>query len=153
MEWLANRDLLCSTRNSTQYSVIIYVGKEPERGKINEFKRKLSGHWVVRVLTQWANQSTVHGMAKLIYIDKFINKGIQFIHSFNFYWKLYRQEFPSWRSGNESIRLQVRSLASLSGLRIWRCCGVGHRRSLDPTWLWCRWAATALIRPLVWEPP
>ena len=27
MEWLAIRDLLCSTDNSTQYSVIIYVGK------------------------------------------------------------------------------------------------------------------------------
>ena len=34
-------------------------------------------------------------------------------------------------------------------------CGVGHRRSLDPTllWLWHRLAATALIRPLAWEPP
>ena len=28
MEWLANGDLLHSTENSTQYSVIIYVGKE-----------------------------------------------------------------------------------------------------------------------------
>ena len=34
-------------------------------------------------------------------------------------------------------------------------CGVGHRRSLDLTllWLWCRLAATALIRPLAWELP
>ena len=34
-------------------------------------------------------------------------------------------------------------------------CGVGCRRSLDPTllWLWCRLAATAPIRPLAWEPP
>ena len=34
-------------------------------------------------------------------------------------------------------------------------CGVGHRQDLDPEllWLWCRPAATALIRPLVWEPP
>ena len=34
-------------------------------------------------------------------------------------------------------------------------CGVGHRRSSDPTllWLWGRPAATALIRPLAWEPP
>ena len=36
----------------------------------------------------------------------------------------------------------VQSLASLSGLRI-RCC---HE-------LWGRSAATALIRPLAWEPP
>ena len=34
-------------------------------------------------------------------------------------------------------------------------CGVGHRCGLDPTllWLWRRLAATALIRPLAWEPP
>jgi len=40
------------------------------------------------------------------------------------------------------MRLQVRSLASLSGLRIWWCRE-----------LWCRPAAVALIRPLAWEPP
>ena len=34
-------------------------------------------------------------------------------------------------------------------------CGVGHRRSLDPELLWLchRAEATALIRPLAWEPP
>ena len=34
-------------------------------------------------------------------------------------------------------------------------CAVGHRRGLDPEllWLWHRPAATALIRPLAWEPP
>ena len=34
-------------------------------------------------------------------------------------------------------------------------CGVGSRRSSDPAllWLWCRPAATALIRPLAWESP
>ena len=33
--------------------------------------------------------------------------------------------------------------------------GVGHRHGLDPTllWLWSRPVATALIRPLAWEPP
>ena len=30
-------------------------------------------------------------------------------------------------------------------------CGVGGRRGLDPELLWL--AATALIRPLAWEPP
>ena len=30
----------------------------------------------------------------------------------------------------------VQSLASLSGLRIWRCRGVGHRQGLDLVWLW-----------------
>ena len=34
-------------------------------------------------------------------------------------------------------------------------CGVGRRCSSDPVllWLWCRWAATALIGLLAWEPP
>ena len=34
-------------------------------------------------------------------------------------------------------------------------CGVGRRRSLDLAflWLWSRLVATALIRPLFWEPP
>ena len=34
-------------------------------------------------------------------------------------------------------------------------CVVGRRRSSDPAllWLWCRLAATALIRPLAWETP
>ena len=34
-------------------------------------------------------------------------------------------------------------------------CGVGHRHGSDSAllWLWCRPAATALIRPLAWETP
>ena len=34
-------------------------------------------------------------------------------------------------------------------------CGVGRRRGSDPAllWLWHRPEATALIRPLAWEPP
>ena len=34
-------------------------------------------------------------------------------------------------------------------------CGVGRRQGLDPVllWLWHRLPATALIRPLAWEPP
>ena len=57
-----------------------------------------------------------------------------------------------------SMRTQVQSLDSLSGLRIQRCtlsCGAGCRCSLDLAllWLWCRLVATALTRPLAWEPP
>ena len=40
------------------------------------------------------------------------------------------------------MRLPVRSLASLSGLRLQHCCE-----------LWGRLVAIALIRPLAWEPP
>ena len=34
-------------------------------------------------------------------------------------------------------------------------CGVGRRGSVDPAvlWLWHKLVATALIQPLVWEPP
>ena len=34
-------------------------------------------------------------------------------------------------------------------------CGVSCRQGLDHAllWLWCRPVATALIRPLAWEPP
>jgi len=54
-------------------------------------------------------------------------------------------------------RFRVRSLAFLSGLRIRHSmsCDVGRRYGSDLAlqWLWFRLAATALIRPLVWEPP
>ena len=52
-----------------------------------------------------------------------------------------------------SRRMQVRSLASLSGLK--SSYGVGCRHSWDPVllWLWCRLAAIALIQSLVWESP
>ena len=56
-----------------------------------------------------------------------------------------------------SMRMRVRSLALLSGLRISGValsCGVGHRCDLNPTlpWLWCKPKAVALIWPLAWEP-
>ena len=52
-----------------------------------------------------------------------------------------------------AMRMQVQSLASLSGLRIWHCLryGVGHRCGSDLVLLWCRRVATAPIQPLAWE--
>ena len=54
-----------------------------------------------------------------------------------------------------SVRMRVRSLASLSGLGsgVAVSCGVGRRLGLDPAllWLWCRPAAVVLVRPLAWE--
>ena len=49
--------------------------------------------------------------------------------------------------------MQVRSLASLMGLRIQHSVYVGHRHGLDLEllWLWRKSAATALIWPLAWE--
>ena len=56
-----------------------------------------------------------------------------------------------------TMRLWVRSLASLSGLRICvaMSCGVGHRHGSNPLflWLWCRPIVIALTGPLAWEPP
>ena len=46
-----------------------------------------------------------------------------------------------------------RSVSKGSGVAV--SCSVGHRCGLDAMWLWlwCRLAAIAPIRPLVWEPP
>ena len=48
-----------------------------------------------------------------------------------------------------SMRMQVRSLALLSGLRIWHCCELwcSRRHGSDPVllWLWCKPKAAALI--------
>ena len=54
-----------------------------------------------------------------------------------------------------SMRTQVRSLASLSGLRIPHCHELWCRLKTDLAllWLWYRQAATVLIRPLAWELP
>ena len=44
-------------------------------------------------------------------------------------------------------------MGSESGIAV--SCGVGRKCGLDPEWLWL-WrglTATALIRPLAWEPP
>ena len=55
------------------------------------------------------------------------------------------------------MRMQIQSLASLSGLRVHVAvsCGVSHRHGSDLVllWLWHRPAATALIGPLAWELP
>ena len=55
------------------------------------------------------------------------------------------------------MRLGVRSLALLSGLRLQHCHELWCRLQMgsDPAllWLWYRPVAMALIRPLAWEPP
>jgi len=55
------------------------------------------------------------------------------------------------------MRLQVQSLALLSGLRIRRCpelwCSCRCGSDPELLWLWQRPAATAPIGPLAWEPP
>ena len=61
-----------------------------------------------------------------------------------------------------SVRMQVQSSASLTGLRSRHCpkpwCKLWHiarRCGLDLVflWLWCRLAAAAPIQPLAWELP
>ena len=55
------------------------------------------------------------------------------------------------------MRMQVQSLASLSGWRIWCChelwCSSDMAQIPALLWLWCRLVAAAPIRPLAWEPP
>ena len=48
------------------------------------------------------------------------------------------------------MRMWVRSLALLSGVRIWLCC---CRHGWDPALPWRRRAATDPIGPLAWEAP
>ena len=56
-----------------------------------------------------------------------------------------------------TMRLWVPPLTSLSGLRIWHCRKLWGRLqsglNLALLWLRPKPAATALIRPLAWEPP
>ena len=71
------------------------------------------------------------------------------------------QEFWLWLSGLRtclvSLRMQVQSLALLSGLRIWPCLKLQRRSQmwLDVAllWLWHRRTAAALIQPLAWKHP
>ena len=54
------------------------------------------------------------------------------------------------------MRVQVQSLASLSGLTIQHCrelCGVDHRYGSDPALLWLcnKQEVVAPIQPLAWE--
>ena len=56
-----------------------------------------------------------------------------------------------------TMRLQLQSLASLSGLRIWHYHELRYRSQTRfrsaLLWLWHRPAAVAPIGPLAWEPP
>ena len=55
---------------------------------------------------------------------------------------------------NHKVAGSVPALAQwVNGVAV--SCGVGCRRGSDPAllWLWRRPVATALIRPLAWEPP
>ena len=51
------------------------------------------------------------------------------------------------------MRTQVRSLTSLSGLRILCCHELWCKLNCALLWLWCRPAAIVLIWPLAWELP
>ena len=52
-----------------------------------------------------------------------------------------------------TMRVWVQSLALLNGLRIQCCCELWCRLQIWLSLASCRLAATALIRPLAWEPP
>jgi len=73
--------------------------------------------------------------------------------------KLFSHGVPVVAQGKQIqlgiMRLRVRSLASLSGLKIQHCHELWRRSKtqLELLWLWCRPAATTLIRPPAWESP
>ena len=77
-------------------------------------------------------------------------------------YKITVREFLLWLSGVRarliSMRMQVQSLAPLSGLKIQIClelwCRLQTRlRSCVAVAVWCRLAGTAPVKPLAWEFP
>ena len=70
-----------------------------------------------------------------------------------------KEEFLLWLSGNEPMRTQVRSLASLSGLRIPHCHELGRRLQMQLrsgvalALVQARGCSSDLILPLAREPP
>ena len=96
-------------------------------------------HWLI-CPSQSIGLSWPHQVYHPTGLYKNINIYIASLKNYH-YW-----EFPLWLSGLRiqliSMRMQVQSLASLSGLRpaIATRSGIGHRCSSDPAlpWLWCR---------------
>ena len=103
MEWLARGDLLHRTVSATQYSWVIYVGKESERERV--WVHAELNRFVVHQKWSQPGKSTKLNKA-LIYKNN--NKGVPFV------------AHGKWiQLGTR--RLRVRSLASLRGLRIGHC--------------------------------
>ena len=73
--------------------------------------------------------------------------------------KKNRKEFLLWHSGKEfdyypwGCRFNSWPHWVGRGSSIFVSCGIGCRLISDPTLLWCRLAAAALIWPLAWELP
>ena len=96
--------------------------------------------------------------------DRATVEQVQFKYVASSCFKVVVLEFPSWLSGLHawlvSMRTQVRSLASLSGFRIRRCCELWCRSQIqlrsDPAllwlWLWCSPVGLP-IGPLARGPP
>ena len=65
------------------------------------------------------------------------------------------QRIKNLTSIHENMGLIPGLAQGVKGSGVAMSCGVGRRYSLDLVllWLWCRPAAIALIRPLVWELP
>ena len=67
------------------------------------------------------------------------------------------QQVKNPTSIHEVLGSVIRSLASLSGLRIWRCREMWHRLQMQLDlvilWPWHRLADASLIQSLAWEFP
>ena len=85
------------------------------------------------------------------------------LETFSYFVKnlIWKREFPLWLSGLRtrlvSMKMQVWSLASLSRLRIWRCCKLQCRSQGWPRYFvavaMVLMTATAPTWPLAWELP
>ena len=106
----------------------------------------------LQVLSWWWEGECNLFLAKLSF--RYTSRSL-YQHPINNIWiPTVAQQLRTWLV---SMRMQVRSLASLSGLRIEHChkpwCRSWMRFGPALLWLWRRQVAAAPIRPLVWELP
>ena len=82
MEWLANGDQLYSTENSTQYSVIIYMGKNlKENGYVYMY------NWIILLYSR-----NYHNIVDQLHFNKTLKNEKIFTHWFTKYlWETTRQ--------------------------------------------------------------
>ena len=121
MEWLANKDLLYSMGNSTQYFVIIYMGKESEKEWMCVYLQVNQG-CTAEIITM-LGVSTVAQRVK---------------NPTRYPWEYGFDPWPRWVGWGSSVAMSC-------GV------GLKHNWDPVLLWLWCRPTSVAPIWSLAWE--